>query len=304
VTGDPTANAALDWHVAYDCRLKQRFTLAQLAPIVLTEGGPDGLLQRLRTGEPSSPASGAVGVEMGGSTPDQRVVTRTSPTESGLIETLIPPNEAQRRAEAARRFRRTCRDCPANGDAGRQGFGCFGTMRMPIPGEAEEALMLVIVRIMEGGDDVQPGAASPIRHIWDNGLTGRQVNDLRARGGWFERHAPVVARVGPFLEKRDISSDQVFEVFLAAARFPVEYAVLFSAFLAEFPRLAADADPAIAVDAAPLIRFFRSLLLASDLGVNVLLTPLVPDPRADTSEDAGMTNESLPAMELGLMDES
>jgi hypothetical protein len=275
-----------------------------------------GLLDRLRNPDaaPGQPAPQAVSPEtesdpavsspsaavLGGAAAPRPGLRRTSPSEAGLVETVISIAEAQRRADALRRFRRTCRDCPANATAGRDGFGCFGTLRLPITAAAEQALMQVIVLIMEGGDDVDANAAAPIRHIWDNGLTGEDVGALRSRPGFFELEAPEVARVGPFLEKRDISSDQVFEVFMAAATFPLEYAVLFSGFLAEFPRLAAATDPAVAVDAAPLIRFFRALLTAQDLGVDTHLTPLVPDPRADTSEEPALTHESIPAMELGL----
>ncbi len=306
---------ALDWHVGYDCRIKHRLTLMQLSPLVHAEGGITALLHRLRDpGAASGSAAAAAdalggdadataNVALGGSAAGRFGLRRTSPTEAGLVETFIPAAEAQRRADILRRFRRTCRDCPANAAAGRQGFGCFGTLPLPITAAAEEALMLVIVLIMEGGDDVDANAAAPIRHIWDNGLTGEDVGTLRAQPGFFELEAPVVARVGPFLEKRDISSDQVFEVLLTASTFALEYAVLFTGFLAEFPRLAAATDPALAVDAAPLIRLFRALSSAQELGVDTHLTPLVPDPRADTSEERALTHESLPALELGLIDE-
>lgn len=319
---------ALDWHVGYDCRIKHRLTLMQLAPLVHADGGVTALAERLKAtpdgpvggasagSDPALATSGAVIGGAAGALPEPRPgLHRTSPSEAGLVETVIALPEARRRADALRRFRRTCRDCPANGPmreapgggpgpGGKAGFGCFGTLTLPITASSEQALMLVIVLIMEGGDHVDSAAAAPIRHIWDNGLTGDNVSALRGRPGFFELDCAVVARVGPFLEKRDISSDQVFEVFLSAATFPLEYAVLFSGFLAEFPRLAAVTDATLATDAAPLISFFRSLLLAQDLGVDTHLTPLVPDPRADTSEEPALTHESIPAMELGLMDEA
>ncbi len=291
---------ALDWHVGYDCSFKRRFTLAQVAPVVHAPGGPAGVQERLRSADPGG------GGQEEASTPDASeggaALRRTSPTEAGLVETVIPGIEATRRTEAALRFRRTCRDCPANGDRGREGFGCYGTLSMPIAEASERALIEVIVRIMEGGDDVDAGATAPIRHIWDNGVSGRRVGALRQREGWFEGAGPVVARVGPFLEKRDFSSDQLFEVFLGAGKFPLEYTVLFRAFLSEFPRLAMAMDTQVAADAAPLSRFFGDLLRAHDLGVDVHLTQLIPGPAAEDVDDGSDADETAQAMELGLME--
>ena len=112
----------------------------------------------------------------------------------------------------------------------------------------------------------------------------------------------MVARVGPFLEKRDFSSDQLFEVFLGAGKFPLEYTVLFRAFLSEFPRLAMAMDAQVAADAAPLSRFFGDLLRAHDLGVDVHLRQLIPGPAADDVDDASDADETAQAMELGLME--
>jgi len=291
---------ALDWHVGYDCSFKRRFTLAQVAPVVHAPGGPAGVQERL--GEVVSGGGGQEEAPATDPSDAGNALTRTSPTESGLVETVIPRLEATRRTEAALRFRRTCRDCPANGDRGREGFGCYGSLSMPIAEASERALIEVIVRIMEGGDDVDAGATAPIRHIWDNGVCGQRVGALRRGQGWFEGAAPVVARVGPFLEKRDFSSDQLFEVFLGSSKFPLEYTVLFRAFLSEFSRLAAAMNAQVAADAAPLSRFFEDLLRAHDLGVDVHLTPLVPGSTAEDVEDPSDADETAQAMELGLME--
>jgi len=292
---------ALDWHVGYDCSFKRRFTLAQVAPVLHAPGGPAAVQERQR-GVEADEGQGPEESTTHDASEGGPALTRTNPTEVGLVETVIPGGEAMRRAEAALRFRRTCRDCPANGDRGRAGFGCYGTLSMPIAEASERALIEVIVRIMEGGDDVDAGATAPIRHIWDNGVSGERVGALRRRGGWFEGAGPAVARVGPFLEKRDFSSDQLFEVFLGAGKFPLEYTVLFRAFLSEFPRLARSMDAQVAGDAAPLIRFFGDLLRAHELGVDVHLTPLGPGPAAEDAEDPSDADETAQAMELGLME--
>jgi len=259
--------ASLDYHVGFSCPIKRRFSLDQLAPVVLAEGGVEAVRTRYRPplSEEDPPPP----------------LTRTHPGPAGRRE--VPPAEVARLAEALARFTRSCRDCPANLGGSRAGYGCVGTVDLPLPEEAERCLMAVIERIMEGGGEADAGADLPIRFIWDNGVPGEAIAALRAEEGWLKLDEAVVSRVGPFLEKRPVSSDQVLEVFLGAPRFGLEYAVMFGPFLAAFPRLAAslgeEAEPA-----APFVHLFDALHLAGELGVDTHLTPLKAAPDEETEE--------------------
>ena len=215
----------IDYHVGLACGIKRRFSLVQLAPIVRHPDPTELANQHTRA------LDGAEGAEP--------LVVR-HPGEAGLAEISVPHAEVVRRAEAVTRFRRKCRDCPANLGRPPGGFGCFGHIPLPIPAAAEHAVMAVVERTMEGGEDVDPGAGAPIRFIWDNGLDGAHVSAQRSSREVMEAEAPVVCRVGPFLEKREISSDQVLQQLLGTNPFRMEYAVLFGPFLSEFGRLARD----------------------------------------------------------------
>jgi len=264
--------AAIDYQIGYDCALKRRFTLQELAPLLHGGGGPDTLRRRYRPpyAEGEEPPT----------------LTRTSPAHGRLEPVEIEPAEVARRADALVRARRSCRDCPANLWGKRDGFGCFGFVKLPLLAEAESGLMRVIERLMEGGDATDAGAAIPIRFVWDNGVGGEAVGVLREEEGWFELDEPVVSRVGPFLEKRPVSSDQVLEVFLAYPRFGLEYAVMFGAFLAEFGRVFEELGEEAAW-AAELARYFEALQLAGELAVDTQVTALRPAGEEEEDEEEG-----------------
>lgn len=258
-----TAPAAIDYQIGFECVVKRRFSVLELAPLVHAEGGPDALRQRYQ-----------LPFADGGEPPP---LVRTSPSHGRLAAVEVQPADVARRAEALVRFRRTCRDCPANLWGRRDGFGCFGQIALPLMADAEVGLMRVVERIMEGGDGSEAAAAAPIRFVWDNGVAGEEVAALRAEEGWFERPEAVTSRVGPFLDKRPVSSDQVLEVFLGKPRFRLEYAVMFGPFLEAFAGVFEELGEEAAW-AAQLARYFEALRLAGDLAVHTSVTPLVPEP--------------------------
>lgn len=256
-----------DYEVGFQCGIKRRFSLEELMPVLDAPESVEGLLERYT--HPN--------LEPDSLTP----ITRWLPGPEGGRAIELSAAEVARRTDAVIRFRRRCKDCVANLGKSKSGFGCFGTVPLPLSADAEALMMAVVKRIVSGSEDIHASAGVPIRFVWDNGLAGKPMAALRAEGGIFERSEPLVERIGRFLAKRELSSDQVFGLFFGADRFRQEYAVLFGAFLTDFVELAEEQSP---LDAASkgLLRYFQALQLAGELGVDTRLTALVAPQEPET----------------------
>jgi len=249
-------------HVQQPCRLKDRFGLIELAPVLERRAEIGGLLGASRRSRGQAPElePGHYLVHAGDDTP---------------FEHTVEPEELVRRFEAVFRHRRRCRECPANRHPlailSDHGLGCVGRLPLPIPAGAEESLLGVVESIMDRAAELDQGVTLPVRFIWDNGIQGDEVAAQRAAGGVFESPESAQRRVGPFLAKRPLNSDQFLALVLQPGELRRPYLHLFAPFFLEFASLARQSEDDELAALAPLTRLADAVCSASDLDVGMQL---------------------------------
>ncbi len=253
--------------IARPCSLKSEYGPLELAAVL---GHPDLtelLFEGLRRARPDAPAPAplALVAELGGDP----------------LRLSLGAEELLRRCEAIYRLRRRCRDCPANRHphviAGLQALGCIGSVPLPVRGPQEEAMLGVVEEILERAAEFETTATLPVRFIWDNGLEGAGIRALRGRRDVFERSEAVEARIGPFLQKQLLDTNQFLSLFFLPGKVRLPYLGLFSPFFAEFVRLAAQREGEELDLLSPLIRLGDAMTVAAEIGMALDLAYLRVD---------------------------
>ncbi len=142
--------------------------------------------------------------------PDDHVVERTVLTPAGERQVTDTLGELRQEANKLFDYAIVCRNCSGNFRQGKAG-GCFGRLSYPIPGVADD-LLLAAVRVCTAEFWEQP-ASMLVRHVLERRVAGRASRELRSRG-YFERRWAPVHRWGGFLFGHRISIDQVWEVLI------------------------------------------------------------------------------------------
>lgn len=111
-----------------------------------------------------------------------------------------------------------CARCPAN--FARAAYGCFGTIRCPIPAAAEEWLMGLLPRTLRPRKEPPKHVARQIERVKeliellrDAQLDGLAV-DQEQRGVLLAARRPVVRRYGTLFRRMDLNSSQLLQVLI------------------------------------------------------------------------------------------
>lgn len=266
------------YHVEHPCRLKDRYGLIDLAPVLEHRAEIGRLLGANRRSRDQSPLLNSA---------TYRVHSGDAP-----LEVTVEPDELVRRFEAVFRQRRRCRECPANRHPlailSDHGLGCIGSLPLPIPLAAEENLLSVVERIMDRSAELDQGVTLPVRFIWDNGIQGDEVTAQREAGGVFESAEPAERRVGPFLAKRPLNSDQFLALVLQPGQLRRPYLHLFAPFFVEFSEVAAQSPHDELAALAPFTRLAEAVCTASDLNVPLQLVYLQEPVRASAGSQESL----------------
>lgn len=250
----------LYYQLQRDCRLRRRASLVELAPLLAHPQVGALLSGRPRAHEQAGPGPVSISciIEAGGEP----------------LKVTLDAEEISRRLEWLRRMPRRCKECPADRHhltaAGEQTIGCIGVIHLPLARETEQALLSVVDALLENSAELEPTVTLPVRFIWDNGLDGEEIRALRKRSDLFASPEPVEARIGPFLQKQLLNTDQLLSLFFLPGVKPRHYLHMFAPFAMELVSRARSWSDALGSDAlAELIPFFETMALASDLDVEL-----------------------------------
>ena len=256
----------LYYHIQKSCRLKRRHSLMDLAP----------MLELLRCrAEEEAEAGQALGadstwlVEALRGSRVRYLVESGGPTHSLSPE----PEELARGIDLIRRLRRRCNECEANCRPrelpGGMGLGCIGWLDLPVVEEAENGLLSLVEELMEHSAELDPTTTLPVRFIWDNGLQGGEIAELREHREVFEASEALEARIGPFLQKHPLNTNQFLSLFFLPGKLHRPYLHLFGPFFSELVRIGTERSEEAGPRLAPWLCFFDSLVLASELDVEM-----------------------------------
>ncbi|MDY0062489.1 MAG: hypothetical protein RBU45_21935 [Myxococcota bacterium] len=266
----------LYYQLQKNCRLSSRLSLEEIAPLL----HDPRLRAQLLTGTKAT-FSGAIA----------RVGTLEYQLEAGGPPQRLSsePAELLRRLQELYRLRRRCKDCealrPASPLASEWPLSCVGELPLPLPARLEQLLLQVVDDLLASSAELEPTVTLPIRYLWDNGLDGEELRQLRDRPDLFARSTATEARIGPFLEKQRLDTDQLLSLFLLPGLHPGPELHLLAPFATEFVQRArlrlAPEDLAVL---EPLLPLFEAVATASDLGVGLQLillgdrNPALPSP--------------------------
>ncbi len=271
----------LCYHIQKDCRLKEGLTFLDMIPFIMIPSVQEQVRSRQRRGH--------------GEARDEGHQTYRFQVEVGARVEYVEVGAEELGAKVRRimRFIRRCRDCPANLSPSAGGVGCFGHVDLPITRRQEELLLAVVERLMESSGQFDPTVTLPVRYIWDNGLEGEEIALLRERSDILASKERIEARIGPFLQKKPLNTDQLLSLIMLPGKIRRPYLHLFAPFFAQFVRMARELPVEDVWQIESLILYCEAMGMASDLDVPVEAVYLDEAPEA---EDRG---ELIPQLTSG-----
>lgn len=258
----------IDYVVDRSCPLKDDLSTPRMVELVKGRDRALSVLAMLRErGDTSDPAS----------------ITFTSvlQTPDGIEEKEVSVQSLLDAAEALKAHEHHCTDCPANIAA--EPCGCYGYVRYPILGKAEQWLMSLLPK------DLNTTAGQLLRRaVADFAYDGEPMRELRQDPTFFEDQRPVRQRWGGLLSGRwELTSDQLLQMMFCVGDVQPIHAAMLALFLGLLPhdtdpavlgdrtklcqRLGAAKAPAAGEESLSLIGFLDALVVAALLDCEVLV---------------------------------
>jgi hypothetical protein len=248
------AVVGIDYIVDLDCRPKQELSLEKLVALIKGQNQASVMIQIARRQGDQRP-------------PEQLSFTRMVMRPEGAVEEKINVSTLLDQARALQPRAHHCQGCKANLLA--RPFGCYGSVSYPISAHAEEWLMSLLPKELDG-----PAGHLLRSAVTDLKYTGGMFLGMRPQEMFFESRTPIKRRWGSWFSGWTLTSDQVLQMLFGLGNLQPSHCKMMSVILGmiqtgeaphELPR------PTPNDQTEQLAHAINAVALAGQLGVSLLV---------------------------------